>query len=311
MTTVIFLIVGAGALGFVTGCLVRTVRYAAQPPHLRWELYPVPHEAGDRASHGGSRYEETDWWTRPRNRRLAGDVWFMVPEMVFMRGLWEANRPLWYRSFPFHFGLYLLAVAAALVVATAGVTIAVPSAAGGALEHVARVLYRPAGLGGAALAFLGALALLHRRATDRALRLYSTPADFFNLASFAVVLALLGTGCAAAGPGFPGVLTFTRAFLRFDTSVPVPPLLGIGLVLASLLLAYIPLTHMSHFVAKYFTYHAVRWDDAPATDGRALARRIAACLAMRPTWSAPHVGADGAKTWLDVATADPGEGTKT
>ena len=31
-------------------------------------------------------------------------------------------------------------------------------------------------------------------------------------------------------------------------------------------LAYIPLTHMSHFVGKYFTYHAVRWDDAPLGD---------------------------------------------
>ena len=34
----------------------------------------------------------------------------MVPEMLFLHGLRTFNRSLWYRSFPFHFGLYLLAV---------------------------------------------------------------------------------------------------------------------------------------------------------------------------------------------------------
>ena len=38
-------------------------------------------------------------------------------------------------------------------------------------------------------------------------------------------------------------------------------------MLASFLIAYIPLTHMSHMFMKYFLYHNVKWDDAPNRPG--------------------------------------------
>jgi len=71
------------------------------------------------------------------------------------------------------------------------------------------------------------------------------------------------------------------------------------------LTAYIPLTHMSHFVAKYFTYHSVRWDDAPLRDNRRIAAAFAEYLTYRPTWSAPHMKAGGATTWAEVAATNP------
>ena len=40
-------------------------------------------------------------------------------------------------------------------------------------------------------------------------------------------------------------------------------LLAASVVLLALLVAYIPTTHMSHFIAKYFAYHSIRWDDEP------------------------------------------------
>jgi len=61
------------------------------------------------------------------------------------------------------------------------------------------------------------------------------------------------------------------------------------------------MTHMSHFIAKYFTYHSVRWDDKPNVN-------LAAYLAYRPAWSATHVGAG--KTWAEIATANPWEAAK-
>jgi nitrate reductase gamma subunit len=310
MTMAVYAAIYAGVLVFLAACVTRALIYARQPPHLRWELYPVPHERPDRVRHGGSYYEQGNWWTRPRHRHLLGELRFMVPEMVFLKGLWEWNRRLWYRSFPFHFGLYLLGGAVSVLVATALVTIVAPATAGGGFESAARMAYRPMGVIGSLLAAGGALGLLHRRLTDRTLRIYSVPADLFNLAFFVVAIAVLAGGYATSGAGFPGALGFTRALLRFETSVHVPALMAVGLVLVSVLLAYIPLTHMAHFIAKYFTYHAIRWDDAPAPGNRALARRIAACLATRPTWAAPHVGADGSKTWVDIALANPADGAK-
>jgi hypothetical protein len=87
-------------------------------------------------------------------------------------------------------------------------------------------------------------------------------------------------------------------------------LLASGLLLGSVLLAYIPLTHMSHFIAKYFTYHSIRWDDAPNRGEAKLAAKIAECLSYRPTWAAAHMGADGTRTWAEIATTNPAAGAK-
>ena len=71
------------------------------------------------------------------------------------------------------------------------------------------------------------------------------------------------------------------------------------MLLVGLFLAYLPWSHMTHFFAKYFTWHSVRWDDAPNLAGRFDAK--AGRLLERPiTWSAPHIRGDGRKTWGDV-----------
>ena len=66
-------------------------------------------------------------------------------------------------------------------------------------------------------------------------------------------------------------------------------LFGVGVALSSVLAAYIPFTHMSHFIAKYFTYHDVRWDDRPNVRGGSIESTVAEYLTYRPTWSAAHV----------------------
>ena len=108
MTAFIYVVISASAVVFVVATAVRAVGYARAPLHLRWELYPVPHEAPDRAAHGGSYFETSDWWTHAPHFSLMGELKAMVPEMLFLKALREFNVRLWWRSFPFHFGLYLL-----------------------------------------------------------------------------------------------------------------------------------------------------------------------------------------------------------
>ncbi|MBI4831703.1 MAG: nitrate reductase, partial [Candidatus Lindowbacteria bacterium] len=110
-----YLITYAAFITFVVAVVVRIYKIETMPVHLRWELYPVAHE-GKRAHYGGSYFEEVDWWTKPRHFSLIGELKGMIPEMLFIKALWENNRPLWYRSFPFHFGLYLLIGWAGLLV---------------------------------------------------------------------------------------------------------------------------------------------------------------------------------------------------
>jgi hypothetical protein len=82
-------------------------------------------------------------------------------------------------------------------------------------------------------------------------------------------------------------------------------LLMLSVVLLSLLTAYIPTTHMSHFVGKYFAYHSIRWKDDPNLQGGSEEKVIEELLNRPISWSAKHIGGDGEKTWLEVATEEP------
>jgi len=307
VTIVLYVVVWAGAVVFLAGCLARALQYARAPLHLRWELYPVPHESPERVRHGGSYFESTDWWTRPAHFNLLGEMKVMGAEILFLKGLWEFNRKLWFRSFPFHFGLYLLIGTAALLVATALASFAFPALPQATVGVLLHYLYTTTGGLGALLTVLGAAGLLHRRLADEDLAPHTTGGDIFNLLFFILALGTAGAGYWLTAPSDPSMLEITRGLLSFDASLRLPPVLAAGLILGALLTAYIPLTHMSHFIAKYFTYHAVRWDDQPSRRNATLRQRFAEYLTYRPTWSAPHMGADGTKTWAEIATANPAQ----
>jgi nitrate reductase gamma subunit len=306
VTLAVYLITVTAAAVFLAASAWRAFVYARSPLHLRWELYPVPHEAPERVKHGGSYFEQGEWWRFPRRTHLVGELRFMVPEMLFLHALRVHNRRLWYRSFPFHFGLYLLAGA---VVVLFGGAIAARVAGEAALPiaRATRLLAGAAGLVGLPLAMLGAAGLLHRRLTDPALRVSTTSGDIFNLLAFVGAFGLLALGYVARGASAPGAFALATGIVSWDATLHVPPLTAAGIAAAALLAAYIPLTHMSHFVAKYFTYHAVRWDDEPLLHNRRRAQEVAKYLTYRPTWRAAHVRADGRRTWADVAGDNPAQ----
>ena len=238
-----------GGAVFLAASAFRAVEYARTPVPLRWELYPIP-------------------------PGVAGQIRYTVAEVLLLRGVWQHNRKLWFRTYPFHAGIYLCAVAIASLAA--------------GVEWFSEA----AALAGLVLLLAGSCALLAARLFDPALKLYTSPADLFNLGLFA---AAAGVPLAAFAIEGAAPASVWRAVLTFH---PAPPLAGSGVALAVLLAAYIPFTHMVHFVAKYFAYHKVRWDDQPDA-------AVAAQLRYRPRWAAPHVGAGEGKTWAEVASANP------
>jgi nitrate reductase gamma subunit len=314
MTTLLYALVCLSTTVAAIATVVRAVGYWRMPLHLRWELYPVPHEAPDRAAHGGSYFEESNWWTKPTHFNRRGELTAMFAEMLVLKALREFNVRLWWRSFPFHFGLYLLIATVALLLGAAAATRVVPALMAGWVGEVVHQCSLAAGAAGLILALLGAVGLLHRRLTDSDLRRYSTPGDIFNLVAFLVALGMLAAGYAFRPAGAPGALRLMVGLLSWDTTVRIPGLLAAGVGLTVLLGAYIPFTHMSHFVGKYFTYHSVRWDDATNRRGGTMERALAEYLTYRPTWSARHMTADGSRTWADIAatnpTASPTQGTR-
>ena len=296
------------AAAFLSGIVCRAVKIARLPMHLRWELYPVAHEKG-RASYGGSYLEEPDWWTKPRQSSLAGELKVLIPEILLLAGVWEHNRKHWFRSFPFHFGLYLLAGLVILLlaggIATAtGVTV---SAGGGPMAKALYHLTYAVGYAGLGLGLVGTAALLARRAFDQDYREYTKKADYFNLAFFLLTFAVALLAHAVADADFTALRDYFSQLVTFGFSSakagPMTALSAVEIVLASLLLAYIPLTHMSHFFTKWFMYHDIRWNDEPNLAGGKIERQVAEALQYPVSWSASHIRGDGKKTWADVATS--------
>jgi nitrate reductase gamma subunit len=292
---------------FVAAIVSRFLRISRLPMHLRWELYPVAHEKG-RASYGGSYLEESNWWTKPRESSHVGELKVMIPEILLLAGVREHNRGHWYRTFPFHFGLYLLAGLIGLLVlggmlTAAGVNVG-PN--GGVIGRLLHHLTYIVGYDGFILGLGGAIALLVRRVSDVDYREYTKTGDYFNLAFFVVTFAVALAAQLFGDPNFSGMRAYFARLLTFGLSSAGPKLTSLGALevfLGSVLLAYIPLTHMSHFFTKWFMYHDIRWGDEPNLVGGEIEGRINEALQYPVSWSAPHIRGDGKKNWVDVATS--------
>ena len=255
MTALLYISLYAAIACFVIGCVRRVRQYASLPVHLRWELYPVPHEPSDRVEHGGSYFEESEWWTKPRHFNYAGELRATLTEILLFKSVRQSNPNLWWRSLLFHSGMYCIVAAGVAYLLARTSSLA-------ALLVPAKAL----GFIGLVLVIVGALALLWRRLSDRASRDYTHFTDFVHLALIAITGLLLVA--ATADPAASSITDFLSGALAFDSTLRVSAPLAAGLLLAFALVAYIPYSQMAHFIAKYFTFHTIRWDDAPNHGGR-------------------------------------------
>ena len=279
-------------LVFVVGLLARAIRYLRMPIHLRWELYPVPHEKKE-----GSYFEEVDWWKKPRKKHYVNQLMFMAVEILFVRALYHHNRRMWYASFPFHFGLYLvIGWLALLFLGAIGNAFGLAPGLMGAVQTLAVGV----GVIGFVLGIIGCIGLIIQRATAEELQGYTAPVDFLNLI---FILAVLGTGIAAwisSDPNFLGVRAFIGGLITFK-AVQVPSaIMAAHIVLFSLFLMYLPFTHMSHMVMKYFMWDKVRFEDLANVRGGAIESKVAKALSYTQNWSAPHI--QSGKKWSEIAS---------
>ena len=307
MTTLAYVVAYLGVFFFVIACIARFMMWSRMPMHIRWELYPVAHEGGGKAAYGGSYLEDTDWWKKKREVSLFGELKVMVPEILFLVALREHNKKLWTRSFPFHFGLYLVGGATALLIFGGLVVGYAPESIAAPVSKLIGLVMPILGGAGLVLGIIGAIGLFMRR-RGRELRDYTAPADLFNLVFFIAAFGVAFVTFAVFDRSFAMVGTFVTNLVTFNLA-PIGEgtaglLLTLSVVLLALLVAYIPTTHMSHFIGKYFAYHSIRWSDEPNLKGGKQEKEIEELLSRPISWSAPHINADGKKSWLDVTLED-------
>lgn len=303
MSTIVYLSVYAAIIIFIAAAAYRIVGYIRLPQHVRWELYPVAHEA-KKASYGGGYLEEIEWWKKPREKSRIAELKVMVTEILFLKAVWEHNRKLWYVSFPFHFGLYLCMGYIALLLIGAIALIVGASADSTVLSAIISLtnLFGPTGF---ILCIIGACGLLFRRMTDPGLKDYSTFEHYFNLGLFVVTMLAALLTWILIDPGFIKNREIVMNLLLFQFNPIDSSLLVVQILLISFVIAYIPLTHMSHLFMKYFLYHDIRWGDKPNIDSPTTNEKIGVVLNYPVTWSASHIAGHGKTTWAEVATFNP------
>lgn len=288
---------------FIAATVRKMLFIARLPRHLRWDLYPIAHEPH------GSRYEQADYWQRLPEKSLAGELAYMLPEMLLLKKTFLYNRGLWYFSFAMHLGFYLLMGWLAALVAGALTELAgVPVTVVGwwpALLYYGTILLGAAGL---SLGFLGTAGLLYKRVTDAGLREFSAPVTHLNLWLF---LALFGAGGLAwlqADPTFHITRQYVLSLITMRPLVLANLWMLAEVLLFSLFLMYLPCSRMLHFLAKYFFYHNIMWDDESVVKGGALEQDILAYLRYQPGWAAPHITPHA--DWLTQAATNPTAGVK-
>jgi len=285
----------------VTIFTAKVVKYTKISTHLRWELYPL---AGERnRPWGGSYLEEPEWWTKPREgKNFFGELKFMGQEILFFREYYRLNRGYWYFVYPFHIGVSLFAGFCVLLFIGAltmlgDVAVSAESAnIWGRLVYYATLITGGTGL---VLSSLGCVGLFIRRKINKNLKPYTRRIESFNsLFVFSVFITGL-LSWVLADHTFTTARAYVKNLITFSPTGNIEPLIGTHIILLLLILAYMPFTNMMHFLAKWFTYHKVRWDDAPNLRGGKIEKKLEPLLNQPLSWSSPHI--QPSRYWSDLA----------
>ena len=291
---------------FVFRTAATFIKYSKLPRHLRWDLYPVPHQGPE-----GSKYQKVDFGGIKPHFSLFHELKEMSQEMLFIKKAYIHNPKVWLGSFPLHAGIYLGAMWIVFLTVGAlcelgGIAVSGNASAFGRFLHFGAII---TGAGSFAAGLFGSLVLLCLRVVDEDMRLFSDPVSFLNLA---LMIFLFGSSLAAwiyADTSF----SIIRHHLGGLLTLTMPPisekLIVLQLSSYCAFLFYLPFSRMMHFVGKYFFYHHVLWDDEMMKRNSPMENDVATYLHYKMTWSAPHIRKDG--TWVDqVADAASKEGEK-
>ncbi|MDR1490538.1 MAG: nitrate reductase [Desulfovibrio sp.] len=300
--TLVYLVAYAGTLACIGAIAYKVRSYIKKPVHVRWELYPVAHDS-ERAAYGGSYLEDADWWKNRQKPSFIAGMKGLLIELLFLHLTLETNTKLWYRTYPFHLGLYLLigGILFTCLTAVARIMGIEPGIVLTAMGNIVQVL--------SVLGFLGLIAggagLLHRRLSQPDLKRYSTREHFINLCAF-ILLGLIGLLTWLGNPSFFVMARdFTVSMITFSFAPMDSFLFSFYITFGFIMAAYVPMTHMGHFFMKYFLYHDIRWADQPTQDNPATQKKIGIVLGFPVSWKASHIQGDGKKTWAEVATTNP------
>ena len=298
--------------GFITGPLVyialavftivtayKVHSIVTMPRHLRWDLYPVPHQGPE-----GSKYQKVDFYQLPKHASLFHELKEMGEEILFIKRAFVNNRKLWYGSYLLHLGFYagtvwLVLLLTGAVMELSGVQIGTVGGFAGLIHY----LTVASGAVSLTLGLTGTAWLFIMRTTDEHMQTISDATSFINLG---LMFLLFGTGFAAwmiADPSFAMLREQITGILTFSSKPVGDSLIAWQIFWFCMFMIYLPFSRMLHFVAKYFFYHTIMWDDEALKAGSAMEKDITGYLGYSVEWSARHIKTSG--NWVEQVSSRP------
>lgn len=281
-----------------------------KPLHLRWELYPVLHEKSHK--YGGSYFEELDWWTKSREKNYIRNAVYLLRNYLLFGEYFRKKRSYWISLYPWHLGFYLIvgfhvmAFIGAVVIVATGIQINAMSAnAGGLFIYYLTLIVAVASF---VLGTIGSIGMLIKRLSDRDLRNFAAPVNFFNYIFFLIVFlsglfawALYDTGLSGYREFWTGLITYQYVHVVVAEYTHI--------ILFSLFLIYLPFTRSTHYITKIIAFFGIRSDDTPNLKGSGIGPKVDKLLDQKVSWAASHI--QTGKTWKEQATGLPEDDSKT
>jgi nitrate reductase gamma subunit len=251
--------------------------------------------------YGRSQYEALGWWQKPRQKNRIKEACYIAKEIFFFRQVFKRNKNLWYFGYSLHLGLYLYFIW--LLLLTVG-AISVPGGFAGPAEshgpfnRMLDCLTLGTGIASFVLGILGAIGLFVKRMTEEDLKLYTQALDYFNLLFIAAIFVSGLWSWWSANRMFFVARHYLWSLLTLSRVTKMDTATALHILLASAFVAYMPFTTMIHYLAKYFSFHKVRWDDEPNLRGSGVEKKVQQVLSEKVGWSAAHISPGG--TWKDL-----------
>jgi nitrate reductase gamma subunit len=289
---------------------VKAIKIARTPVHLRWELYPVASET--ETKYGSSDYGDVEKWRKNRRKTVLKGVLHLLKENFWFGEYFRRNRWYWLVLLPWHIGFILIITFHILCFFGAIVLVAnIPVSAESAFV-LGRTFYYLILLTGV-ISFIsgafGSVGLFIKRLVDKDLRAFASPQNYFN---YLFTLAVFLSGLYSwyfVDPTLSGYREFWKGLITLSPA-QVEPATAAHIMLFALFLIYLPFTRSLHYVTKFFAFLWVRWDDKPNLRGSKIEKNVKEWLSKPVSWSAPHIGADGKKSWAELTTKKTNDAKK-
>ena len=282
---ILTLICWVALIAFLGLSVKKFMEYGKLPQHGRQDLYPIPLESDEKMHYGGSYMEEDKWYEKERHHNLKGEIVDMLVEMLFIKKLFVNQNNFWWLSYSLHLGMYVAIAWSVLMLFGAFLS-------EGFLYTAAVLVGTVCGIAAGVLMTVGCIGLLCKRLFVKEFKNYTTPQEYFNLIALMAV-SVSGLLVWLGDMKFEFGRNIARAMFTFSPIADVTPMLTVFIVLLAFISVYIPLTKLSHYVGKYYTFHKVIWDNEPNLPGSKVEANILASQAKPKDpnalkWGAPH-----------------------